>query len=315
MSPTSGPAAPTQSATGPGSEERAVFQKVVAHHYGDKDYGYWIFEPADPINRTATPAARTALPVVLFLSGCCGDPPLSDSCPVECHTDWIPHLVRQGEILIYPIFTPKDADAHIADAMRGALAELQRGDHAKPDLQRFALFGWSFGGMLAANYLATAAAAGLPEPQAVMLFAPGCGDACTLADLSTVPATTRFLLIVSTADTMETNEDQPKTIWAQLSQIPAAQRDYIRIGADDHASPPPDADHTAPASGIDWATLDLIDWYGFWKPFDALMACTFAGKWCEFAFGDTPEQRFMGIWGDGVPVKEAVVTVDPGPPA
>jgi hypothetical protein len=29
------------------------------------------------------------------------------------------------------------------------------------------------------------------------------------------------------------------------------------------------------------------------------------------ALGNTPEQRFMGTWSDGVPVTEAVVTDDP----
>jgi hypothetical protein len=41
------------------------------------------------------------------------------------------------------------------------------------------------------------------------------------------------------------------------------------------------------------------------------MGCAFAGEWCEYALGNTPEQRFMGVWSDGVPVMEAVVTDDP----
>ena len=44
------------------------------------------------------------------------------------------------------------------------------------------------------------------------------------------------------------------------------------------------------------------------------MACSFDGTWCEYALGDTPEQRFMGVWSDGVPVIELNVTDDPGPP-
>jgi hypothetical protein len=35
---------------------------------------------------------------------------------------------------------------------------------------------------------------------------------------------------------------------------------------------------------------------------------------CEYALGDTPEQRFMGYWSDGVPVAELEVVADPGPP-
>jgi hypothetical protein len=57
--------------------------------------------------------------------------------------------------------------------------------------------------------------------------------------------------------------------------------------------------------------LDALDWYGTWKLTDALLACVFAGAWCEHAFGNTPEQRFMGTWSDGVPVTELQVTDDP----
>jgi hypothetical protein len=59
--------------------------------------------------------------------------------------------------------------------------------------------------------------------------------------------------------------------------------------------------------------LDALDWYGTWKLTDALMACAFAGDWCDYALGDTPEQRFMGAWSDGVPVQELAAT-DPASP-
>ena len=41
---------------------------------------------------------------------------------------------------------------------------------------------------------------------------------------------------------------------------------------------------------------------------DALFACAFDGTWCEFALGNTPGQRSMGTWSDGVPVVEMQVT-------
>ena len=57
--------------------------------------------------------------------------------------------------------------------------------------------------------------------------------------------------------------------------------------------------------------VDALDYYGLWKPFDALCDAAFSGKNREYALGNSPEQRFMGKWSDGVPVKELQV----GPPA
>ena len=60
-----------------------------------------------------------------------------------------------------------------------------------------------------------------------------------------------------------------------------------------------------------FAFLDALDGYGIWKLTDALLACAFVGEWYEHAFGNTPEQRLMGAWSDGVPVHEPLVTDDP----
>ena len=45
--------------------------------------------------------------------------------------------------------------------------------------------------------------------------------------------------------------------------------------------------------------------------FDGLIDAAFAGKNREYALGNTPQQRFMGVWSDGVPVKELKVTDKP----
>ncbi len=57
--------------------------------------------------------------------------------------------------------------------------------------------------------------------------------------------------------------------------------------------------------------VNALDFYGTWKLFDALSDAAFYGKNREFALGNTPQQRFMGVWSDGVPVKELKVTDKP----
>ena len=57
--------------------------------------------------------------------------------------------------------------------------------------------------------------------------------------------------------------------------------------------------------------VNAMDFYGTWKLFDALTDAAFNGRNREYALGNTPQQRFMGLWSDGVPVKELKVTDKP----
>ncbi len=55
-------------------------------------------------------------------------------------------------------------------------------------------------------------------------------------------------------------------------------------------------------------SVDALDYYGLWKLFDGLTDAAFFGRNREYALGNTPRQRFMGLWSDGMPVKELIVT-------
>ena len=52
---------------------------------------------------------------------------------------------------------------------------------------------------------------------------------------------------------------------------------------------------------------DALDYYGTWKLFDGLRDAVFHGINREYALGDTDHQRFMGLWSDGVPVRQLLV--------
>ncbi|PSR01578.1 MAG: hypothetical protein BRD50_08495 [Bacteroidetes bacterium SW_11_45_7] len=57
-----------------------------------------------------------------------------------------------------------------------------------------------------------------------------------------------------------------------------------------------------------WASqTNAVDYFCYWKLFDALKACALAAHYCNYAFGNTEEQRYMGQWSDGTPVKELTV--------
>ncbi|HEX4081095.1 MAG TPA: alpha/beta hydrolase fold domain-containing protein [Rhizomicrobium sp.] len=58
-------------------------------------------------------------------------------------------------------------------------------------------------------------------------------------------------------------------------------------------------------------TLDALDYYGTWKLFDGLTDAAFYGRNRNYALGNTKEQRFMGVWSDGVPVRTLIVSSRP----
>jgi acetyl esterase/lipase len=326
---------PTQPATGPGGAEVA-YDGLLAQHFGPQPdgtgepTGYWLFEPTEP----RTQGAAGPLPLVIILHGYSVVDP-------EIYHAWIDHLVRRGAIVVYPDYqndfgsvaadvqrtdfpkTLTDAEA----AVRAALLVLGTGGHARPDLGRVAVVGHSHGAILAAAYAAAAASQGLPVPGALLLAMPGCSlrqtpatvAACrVLGDLSTIPSTTRVLVLAGGDDTLAGTD--PQWVWAQLTAVRADHKDFVTLVGDAHGQPPLVADHfvawttSAVFLGHAVGTLNALDWYGTWKFLDALMGCSFAGQDCQDALGNTPQQRFMGTWSDGVPVTEAIVTENPGTP-
>jgi acetyl esterase/lipase len=324
------PRQPSQPATGPGGVAFA-YDGIRAQHFGpwpaetQAATGYWLFEPIGPRD-TGTPVADAGLPLVIFLHGFTAINP-------DSYGVWIDHLVRRGAILIYPDYEPEfgsvmanieqtDYTRTLGDtetAIRDALAVLGTNDHARPDLSRVAVVGHSFGAILGADYATEAAGQGLPEPRAVLLANPGCSilpeAACqALGDLSTIPALTRVLVLTGTDDAF--GSDDAKRVWQRLSSVPSENKDFITQVSDAHGQPPVVADHFVTlTAGFPQAYVDALDWYSSWKLFDALMSCSFADQDCDVALGNTPQQRFMGTWSDGVPVAEAQVTDDPGPVA
>ena len=328
-------APPSQPLTGPGGKQYA-HASVTKNRYGKGGQEYWIYEPDSPRPRTA--------PVIIFLHGWGGMNPLY-------YGAWLDHLVKRGNIVVYPryqssLLTPiRDFTPNTLAAVRDALHRLQteRG-HVTPDLGKFATVGHSLGGLLAANIAALASESKLPRVRAVMSVEPGITESpinVPLADLKKIPAETLLLAVAGDQDTLVRDIDA-KRIYYESTRVSAQNKDFITLVSDTHGQPGLQASHRAPTAldkdydsgegvgGAPTGTSDPIgdarvsrrvrpetmmvnalDYYGMWKLFDGLIDAAFTGKHREYALGNTPQQRFMGVWSDGVPVKELKVTDKP----
>lgn len=219
---------------------------ITQNKYGSGDGEYWIFEPAD--------SKPVSAPVIVFIHGWGGMSP-------NIYGGWIEHLVKRGNIVIYPRYqenlrtnTHTFSDNAIA-ATKAALQELQQGNHVKAQLDKFAVVGHSVGGILSANLAATAQANGLPKVRAFMSIEPGKTwtraerISVPLADLSAIPKDTLMLTVIGDQDRLAKDIDAKK-IFNGASQVPLDNKDFITMVSDDHGTPPVAATHFAPASRV-----------------------------------------------------------------
>src|SRR6185369_12046350 len=232
---------PSHPQTGPGGKQYS-HSSVIKDRYGKGGQEYWIYEPDSPKPLTA--------PVIVFLHGWGGMNPMY-------YGAWIDHLVKRGNIVIYPryqanLLTPiKDFTPNTIGAIRDAVNRLKtEKGHVTPDFNKFATVGHSLGGLLAANVAALAAESMLPRVRAVMCVEPGITDApisVPLADLKKLPADTLLLAIAGDQDGLVRDTDA-KRIYYESTRVMAANKDYVTLVSDSHGEPGLQASHRAPTA-------------------------------------------------------------------
>lgn len=326
------PTPPAQPPSGPGGAHY-VHQEITAKLYDSHAQQYWLFEPQTPTPLTA--------PVLVFLHGWGATHP-------RVYSAWIAHLVKRGNLVIYPRYQgdlrtpPQEFMSNTMHAVHAAFTRLEtEPGHVRPQRSQVAVVGHSVGGILAANLAAMAQEADLPVPKAVMSVQPGKSSetierlAIPLADLQRIPKHVLLLTVVGDQDRIAQDADA-RRIFYEASQIPRTNKNFVVMRSDMYGFPGLQATHFAPLAvdpQLSWGTahltsvrkqrleahserqrlgvVDALDYYGFWKLFDALCQAAFEGTQREYALGDTRQQRFMGTWSDGTAVKELVISNEP----
>lgn len=301
------PTPPRQPATGPGGSDYP-FDGMRVTAYGEGAQGYWVLEPKGLADET--------LPVVLFVHGL-------TLTRYTTYNAWITHLVRRGNVVIYPRYQTGglvDPTSFTHEAARAARQALDRCDgkrHARADPQRLTMIGHSLGGTIIANLAARPEHYGLPAPQALMLLQPGDTRADTglgalmpsiTEDHGTIAEGT-LMLIVDVKGDWYVSPKAGQRIYDNAERIGPGDKRRLLLHSDAHGEPALNADHYLPIAWTDRpgrssGHADAFD-YALWRWFDALQAAAGGdARQRGLVLGDAVPE--VGLWSDGVPVRRPV---------
>lgn len=306
---------PVQPINGPGGTEY-LHDSITIYDHAEKPDGFWMYEPASP-----KPASA---PVLVFLHGYGAYNPM-------VYGGWIRHLVRKGNTVIFPryqknLISPmaKKFPINAAKGIRDAIDTLASGEHVRPELEHFSLVGHSYGGVTSAYLGVHYEDLKIPKPTSIFLVSPGSGPlrGAVLKSYEGLDEDLKLLIMVSENDHV-VGEKFGRRVFGTATKI--RDRNLIRQFRDKHGDPSITAGHNECHyiddffdNGVRNATTlrslknrqsNAVDYYGYWKLYDALLHYDRTGKDKSVAFGNTKAQRYMGKWSDGVAVKELEILV------
>lgn len=309
---------PGQPTSGPGGSDYAHGDMRVSVG-GSGANEYYVFEPIHP-----TPASA---PLAVIMHG------FGDFSGYGMHQELIRHTVLKGNVVIYPrwqtsVVSPCLGPFYIqpcvnsaVEGIRGGIAFLQAdASRVQPDLDKTSYFGFSFGGIITANFLNRYAALGLPKPRVMFLDEPhdggflGASEPALDKSLAGIPSTT---LVECHVGANGVNDEKPgfenstcNALFPRLAHIPAQNKALVLSYTDAYGAPDLSSGHgvSSGSGGVSSgqnvvSRVDAYDWNFVWKVWDALRDTAYHGTNSEFALGDTPEHRSMGVWSDGTPIK------------
>ncbi|HEX7814214.1 alpha/beta hydrolase family protein [Dyella sp.] len=290
----------------------------------------YVFTPAQPV-------LHDKVPLVLLHHGWQGMNTLNFGALID-------HLVRSGNVVVYPVYqldadtSPQVVTRNAALADQRALNALKTRRGLRPDPQRVLYVGYSMGAAISLNLALDHARYQLPAPRALVLEAPG--DAYHVAhgadarsiigDVEKLPADLPVAILTGSSDT-SIGLPTARKLAARLCQIRADRRVLMVLPSDEHGGKKVHAAHGSPGAPdqrYDFAlkrqdiptqipgragfeaspSFNQLDIYGYWKVIDAMTDTLATGKLSDAVFGNgTPAQLYLGTWPDGTPYAPARV--------
>ncbi len=283
-------------------------EKVKQYDFAKKKDGYWLFEPDSPRPEKAN--------VIVFNHGYGGYNPM-------IYGKWIKHLVRQGNIVIYPRYQrnlwatkSKKFVPYAAEGIKKALIELENGDHPTPVLDQYAMIGHSYGGVIAANLAVHYEDLKLPKPKVLMMCSPGSGifKGGVLDSYTDLPEDLKIIIMASVYDDVVGNIFSWKVF---NTAIHTPDRILLFQQPDTYGKPKITAHHNesycidkefdsglrnyTSKRALQVSSYTPIDYNGYWKLFDMAMECSDNEVVCNDLFGNKDIQNILGTWADEQP--------------
>ena len=303
----------------PGSTDY-LHEDVAVINSGNQAGDFLIFLPDLPRKDSAN--------VIFYFHG------LSQSNPGTV-SRWIEHTVRKGNIFVFARYHgnnwfigPQKMLDNGAQSIQNVLNYFEEHPEiTQPILEKSGIMGHSFGATMAANYAVNYDYYGFPKPKFVMPVQPGNFPVLSLGDYSDLDSDIKMLTIVGNSDIF-VGAQEGKRIF---NKGPRHEfNNLVVLNKDQRGNPVITGGHEAPlmlSNNQNLYTNDMslsifgaflitrksnADNYCFWKLSEAVINCAFENEDCHFAFGNTPEQRYMGTFNNGTLIKElTVLTHDP----
>ncbi len=307
--------APAQAVTGPGGQEYLT-DSVEWFDYAETADGYWLFRPDTVLEKP--------LGIVVFLHGYGAYNPM-------IYGQWIRHIARKGNVVLYPRYqktitnpSPNKFGGNASKAIIDGLARIDTTWNIDVDTNHLQLVGHSYGGVIAADLAMNFDQYKIPKPTAMMLVSPGTGPfkGGLHESYEELDPGLKMLIIVSNND-RTVGDKIGKRIFETSEQV--TDRILIRQYEDKKGVPPLTAGHNESYSldlafdsgvrnytakrALRIARVDVMDYNGYWKLFDALRNCDRIGKDCELAFPFDKNEIDLGLWSDSTTIRPLFITV------